>query len=87
MQDCLKYFAAACQTDQPNPTKRLEMKHNTQRMLQMIDHVVVGYAPFMPVKLVVFPEFAHSAPVYLTARELREKLAAPCPSNADPPPR
>ena len=55
MQECLRYFAAACQTDQPNPTRKSEMKRNTQRMLQMIDHAVVGYAPFMPVKLVVFP--------------------------------
>jgi predicted amidohydrolase len=49
-------------------------------MLQMIDHTVIGYAPFTPVKLVVFPEFAHAAPAYLTLRELREKLAVPIPN-------
>jgi len=57
------------------------MKRNTARILQMIDQAVVGYAPFLPVKLVVFPEFAHAAPVYLTSRELREKLAVPIPNE------
>ena len=77
----MRYFAAACQTDQPNPVHRSEMKRNTARLSQMIDHAVVGYAPFLPVRLVVFPEFAHSAPVFLTARELREKLAVPIPNE------
>jgi len=79
--ETLRYLAAACQTDQPNPVHRSEMKRNTARLLQMIDHAVVGYAPFLPVRLIVFPEFAHSAPVYLTARELREKLAVPIPNE------
>lgn len=79
--ETLRYYAAACQTDQPNPVNRSEMKQNTARLVQMIDHAVVGYAPFLPVKLVVFPEFAHSAPVYLTSRELREKLAVPIPNE------
>ena len=80
MEECLKYYAAACQTDLPCPLNRAEMKRNTERMLRMIDHAVVGYAPFMPVKLVVFPEFAHAAPAYLTLKELREKLAVPIPN-------
>jgi len=57
------------------------MRRNTANMLRMIDQAVVGYAPFLPIKLVVFPEFAHSAPVYLTSRELREKLAVPIPNE------
>ena len=80
MDECLKYYAAACQTDLPIPLNRAEMKRNTERMLRLIDHAVVGYAPFMPVKLVVFPEFAHAAPAYLTLKELREKLAVPIPN-------
>ena len=79
--ECLKYYAAACQTDQPNPRHRSEMKRNTAHILQMIDQAVVGYAPFLPVKLVAFPEFAHAAPVYLTSQELREKLAVPIPNE------
>jgi len=77
----MHYYAAACQTDFPNPTRRDEMQRNTARMLRMIDHAVVGYAPLLPVKLVVFPEFAHSGPAYLTAKELRDKLAVPIPNE------
>ena len=80
MDECLKYYAATCQTDLPSPLNRSEMKRNTDRMLRMIDHAVIGYAPFMPVKLVVFPEFAHAAPAYLTLKELRDKLAVPIPN-------
>tara|TARA_B100000809_G_scaffold257515_1_gene299251 strand:- start:185 stop:1147 length:963 start_codon:yes stop_codon:yes gene_type:complete len=50
-------------------------------MLAMVDSAVVGYKPFYPVRLVVFPEFAHAAPVYATARELREKLAVELPGE------
>ena len=80
MEECLRYYAAACQTDLPGPLSRSEMTRNTERMLRMIDHAVIGYAPFMPVKLVVFPEFAHSSPTYLTLKELRENLAIPIPN-------
>jgi predicted amidohydrolase len=45
----------------------------------MIDSAVFGYEPFIPVRLVVFPEFAHAAPVYPTAAELRDRLAVPLP--------
>jgi len=48
-------------------------------MLAMVDSAVMGYKPFFPVRLVVFPEFAHAAPVYATARELRDKLAVELP--------
>ena len=47
----------------------------------MIEQAVVGYAPFLTVKLVVFPEFAHAAPIYETARELLDKLAVPIPNE------
>lgn len=77
----LRYAAAACQVDFPNPAHRREIKRHTDRMLQMISHAVEGYAPFLPVKLVVFPEFAHAAPVYLTVAELLEKLAVPIPNE------
>ena len=32
----------------------------------MVDRAVIGYEPFFDVKLVVFPEFAHAAPIYET---------------------
>ena len=48
------------------------MGANTDRMLEMIDAAVAGSAPFLPVRLVVFPEFAHAAPIYPTVQELIE---------------
>jgi predicted amidohydrolase len=79
--ETLRYAAAACQVDFPNPAGRSGIKAHTDRMLTMIANAVEGYAPFLPVKLVVFPEFAHAAPVYHTAGELLEKLAVPIPNE------
>lgn len=77
----IRYAAAACQTDLPNPLNRRAMGANTDRMLAMIDAAVAGSAPFLPVRLVVFPEFAHAAPVFRTAAELRQKLTVPIPNE------
>jgi predicted amidohydrolase len=77
----IRYSAAACQTDLPNPTNREAMRASTDRMLSMIDSAVAGSAPFLPVRLVVFPEFAHAAPVYSTVAELLEHLAVPIPNE------
>ncbi|CAN5799952.1 carbon-nitrogen hydrolase family protein [soil metagenome] len=77
----IRYSAAACQTDQPNPVDRRGMRRNTDRILSMVDSAVAGSAPFLPVKLVVFPEFAHAAPVFPTAEELIEKLAIEIPNE------
>lgn len=81
MTEIIRYAAAACQTDLPNPTNRGEMRRNTDRMLSMIDAAVAGSAPFLPVRLVVFPEFAHAAPVFATAQELIDKLAVGIPNE------
>ncbi len=77
----LRYGVAACQTDFPNPTHRRGIRPHTGRMLRMVDMAVEGYAPFIPVRLVVFPEFAHAAPVHPTARELYDKLAVEIPNE------
>ncbi len=77
----LKYNAVAVQTDFPNPASRAEMKNNTARMLQLITMAVEGYKPFLPVKLVVFPEFAHAAPVYNTLKELVSRLGVRIPNE------
>ena len=79
--DQIRYSAAACQTDMPNPLDRRQMRANTDRMLSMIDSAVAGSAPFLPVRLVVFPEFAHSAPVFPTVQELLQKLTMPIPNE------
>src|SRR6187397_2156282 len=77
----IRYSVACCQTDLANPIDRRAMRANTDRMLSMIDSAVAGSAPFLPVKLVVFPEFAHAAPVFPTVAELLEKLAVPVPNE------
>ena len=77
----LRYAVAACQTDFPCPRRRDEISARVTRMLEMVEHAVVGYEPFFPVRLVVFPEFAHAAPIYTTVSELRERLAVPIPNE------
>src|SRR6266478_6225541 len=77
----IRYSVACCQTDMPNPIERQAMRANTDRMLSMIDSAVAGAAPFLPVRLVVFPEFAHAAPVFPTVTELLEKLAVSIPNE------
>ncbi|MBI3047709.1 MAG: nitrilase [Acidobacteria bacterium] len=77
----MRYTAAACQTDLPNPVNRDQMRRNTDRLLSMVDSAVAGSAPFLPVRLIVFPEFAHAAPVFATVDELIEKLAVRIPNE------
>jgi len=77
----LRYSAAACQTDLPNPANRQAMRGNTDRVIEMIDAAVAGSAPFLPVRLVVFPEFAHAAPVYAAASDLLTHLAVEIPNE------
>ena len=77
----MRYYAAAIQTDRPHPRRRDQISQNVTRMLEMVDSAVQGYDPFFPVKLVVFPEFAISCPVYQTPEEILEKLAEPMPNE------
>ena len=77
----IRYAAAACQTDLTSPADRQHMAVNTSRMLAMIDAAVAGARPFLPVRLIVFPEFAHAAPIYPTVAELLDKLAVPIPNE------
>jgi len=77
----LRYGAAACQIDLPNPTDRTEISGRTTAMIDMVKMAVEGYEPFTPVRLVVFPEFAHAAPVYVTAKGLLRHLTVPIPNE------
>lgn len=77
----IRYSTAAIQTDFANPVIRREMRKNTDRILSLIDSAVIGAMPFLPVKLVVFPEFAHSAPVFEKLADLREKIAVEIPNE------
>src|SRR5438445_918374 len=81
MKSDIRYYAAACQTNLPNPRQRDEIKSQVDHMLAMIDRAVVGYAPFFPVRLLVFPEFGHAAPIYPTVEELLDRLAVPIPNE------
>ncbi len=76
-----RYHAAACQTDLPNPRHRDGIARQVDHMLAMIDRAFLGYAPFFPVRLLVFPEFAHAAPIYPTVEELLDRLAVPIPNE------
>jgi formamidase len=81
MPSCERYYAAVCQIDHPQPTHRDEIRRRVDRILELIDHAVLGYQPFFDVRLVVFPEFCHAAPIYPTAAELLESLAVPIPNE------
>lgn len=77
----IRYLAAACQTDLPNPRDRGGIARQVNHMLAMIDRAVLGYAPFGTVRLLVFPEFAHAAPIYPTVEELLDRLAVTIPNE------
>jgi predicted amidohydrolase len=77
----IRYYAAACQTDLPNPRHREDIPRQVDHMVAMIDRAVLGYAPFFQVRLVVFPEFGHAAPIYPTVGELFDRLAVPIPNE------
>lgn len=76
-----RYYVAACQIDLPNPTTRAEIADRVTHMLQRIDYAVTGYEPFFDVRLVVFPEFAHAAPIYPTVEQLLARLAVSIPNE------
>lgn len=77
----IRYLAAACQTNFPNPRTRDEIPDRVSRMLTLIDRAVIGYQPFGDVRLCVFPEFAHAAPIYDNVPELLHHLAVPIPNE------
>jgi predicted amidohydrolase len=77
----LRYWAAACQTDLPNPAHRSGIARQVNHMLATIERAVVGYGPFGSVRLLAFPEFAHAAPIYPTVEELLDKLAVSIPNE------
>ena len=77
----LCYSAAAIQTDLQNPLNRRDMAKNTARIAELVELAVTGYKPFLPVRLLVFPEFSHAAPVFESLKELREKLGVEIPNR------
>ena len=75
-----RYYAAACQPDRSHPPRRDQIGDNVTRMLEMVDMAVEGYAPFFPIKLLVFPEFSITAPLgvarsFIVARPFSRRYA------------
>ncbi|MCU0962948.1 MAG: hypothetical protein MUF48_22875 [Pirellulaceae bacterium] len=81
MTQISRYYAAACQIDLPNPADREEIAARVDHFLDLIGYAVDGYRPLHDVRLVVFPEFAHAAPIYGTVEELLDRLAVPIPNE------
>ena len=75
------FYAAACQTDFPCPETRDDIGDRVRRMCAIIEQTITGYEPFFDVRLLVFPEFAHSVPIFETVEELRNALAVPVPNE------
>lgn len=75
------YYAAAIQTDFPCPTRRQEITERTRRMCTLIEQAIVGYEPFFDVRLLVFPEFAHAAPIHDNAKDLIKHLCLQIPNE------
>ena len=75
------FYAAACQIDFPAAETRSEIPSRVNRMCEIIEQTVVGYEPFFDVRLLAFPEFAHSIPAYTTVSELLENLAIEIPNG------
>ena len=75
------YYAAACQTDFPAAEDRAEIPDRVRRMKQIIEQTITGYEPFFDVRLLAFPEFAHTVPAYPTVEELERRLAVPVPNE------
>ena len=75
------FYAAACQTNFPCPANRNEIGERTAHMCSMARNTIIGYEPFHDVRLLAFPEFAHSAPIYDSVIKLKEHLAIPVPNE------
>lgn len=75
------YYAAACQTDFPAPWHRGEIAGRVRRMAEMIEQTIVGYEPFFDVRLLVFPEFAHTVPIHDNVGQLLADIAVELPNE------
>ena len=76
-----RYYAACCQTDFPCPSDREQIAERTRRMCAIAEQTIVGYEPFHEVRLLVFPEFAHAAPIFDSVEMLSQRLAVEIPNE------
>ncbi len=70
-----RYYAAALQTDLPALDDLRKLPARCRYLAEMARQTVETYAPVFDIRLLVFPEFAHQAPVYPDAKNLYGKLA------------
>ncbi len=74
-----RYYAAAIQTDLPALDDRKGLTKRCAALATLARQTVEAYAPVFDIRLLVFPEFAHQAPVFPDAKTLHEKLAIELP--------
>lgn len=70
-----RYYAAAMQTSLPAIRDREGVDARVRELVAMAEGTLAGYEPFHDVRLFVFPEFAHCAPLHPTAAELLARTA------------
>ncbi len=70
-----RYLAVTYQADFPLIYHREEIPERVNRLLKVIDDMVMGYRHLLPVKLIAFPEFAICPVSYPTSEELLRNLA------------
>ena len=70
-----RYYAAAMQTSLPALKDREGIPGRVAELVRMAEGTLAGYAPFHDVRLFVFPEFVHCAPMYVTVHELLARTA------------
>ncbi len=75
------YYAAACQTAFECPTSRDQIPERVKRMCDIVEHTIIGYEPYHDVRLLVFPEFAHAAPIFDSVAKLRDRLGVELPNE------
>lgn len=76
-----RYYAAAIQTDLPALDNREGLTRRCAELATLGWQTVEAYAPVFDIRLLVFPEFAHQAPVFPDAKTLHEKLAIELPHS------
>ena len=70
-----RYYAAAMQTSLPALKDREAIPARVDELVRMAEGTLAGYEPFHDVRLFVFPEFAHCAPLYPSLKELLARTA------------
>jgi predicted amidohydrolase len=81
IQDIAPYYAAAVQTAFDAPRHRDEIGSRVDHMLEIARQTIVGYEPFFDVRLLVYPEFSHAAPIHDTVDALARDLAVELPNE------